>query len=159
MGKPGHFCCLLVFCCFGFFPNPGGNDLVYCYYLLPVSIRLHSTCASSHSHSLHSPICSQCHCICPCRHYLILIFCWVLNHYRAANLQITAYKMSFTRNTSQYRVNPANLESTFVLTVCGPTSSFLLFSSKTSHSKREVLSNLDCLIFRLISLFLAMSCY
>lgn len=87
MGKRGHFCCLLAL----FFPfYPGGNYLLLCY---PVSITLHSTCASSHSQSLHSPICSQCHCICPCRHYLVLIFCWLLNHYWAASLQIMAYRM------------------------------------------------------------------
>lgn len=110
MGKPGHFCYLLVgwllegfflfgvfywfFClcfCF-FFLNPGGNDSVFCY-CYPVSITLHSSCASSHSQSLHSPICSQCHCICPCRHYLVFIFCWLLNRYWAANLQIMAYRM------------------------------------------------------------------
>lgn len=61
-----------------------------CY---PVSITVHSTCASSHSWSLHSPIHSQCPCICPCRHYPVFIFCWLLNHYWAANLQIMPYRM------------------------------------------------------------------
>lgn len=92
------FVCLFVlfvcFCLFFFFTLVEiiWYVAIVCY---PVSITLYSTCASSHSQLLHSPICSQCHCICPCRHYLVFwgVFCWLLNHYWAANLQIMVYRM------------------------------------------------------------------
>lgn len=87
MGKPGHFCGLIVLFKKFFFLSWwkwfGTLLLSVTLWALPCI----STCASSHSQLLHGPICSQCHCICPCRHYLVLIFCW------AANLQIMAYRM------------------------------------------------------------------
>lgn len=153
MGKPGHFCCLL------FFFNPGGNYLVYCYCLLPCEHhRAQHLCfqpqlVAAQSHPLPVPL------YLPLQALQFLFFAgfWIITELPTYKSWLTG--CLFTRNTSQYIVDPANLESTFVSTVCDPMSSFLLFSSKTSHSKGDVISNLHYLIFRWISLFLAMNCY
>lgn len=154
-GKTRTF--LLLTVCFF---HPGGNDLVHCYYLLPcehhpaeapVLPATASCCTvpSTPSATVSAPAGTT--------QFLFFAGFWIITELPTYKSWLTG--CLFTRNTSQYIADLANLESTFVSTVCDPMSSFLLFSSKTSHSKGDVHSKLHCLIFRWISLFLAMNCY
>lgn len=89
--------------------------------------------------------------------FLFVAGFWITNELPIYKSQLTG--CLFTRTTLQYSWSHQSGICAFVFRVCGPTSSFLLFLSKPIHLKSDALSNFHCLIFRWISLFLAISRY